>query len=149
MSIVVGVDGSEHSLAALRWAVAEARTRDVDLVVVHAWQYPYGAAIGSMPGEAAAVRHELMDELGDDARAVVEQALEAVAAETAGLTVSTEVVEGSAGSVLVEAADGAELLVVGSRGRGGFTGLLLGSTGRYCAHSAPCPVVIVRPSPGA
>ena len=72
--------------------------------------------------------------------------LDEVAAETAGLDIERTVVEGSAATALLEAAQGADLLVVGSRGRGGFAGLLLGSVSQQCAHHASCPVVIVRAS---
>ena len=137
--IVVGVDGSPEAKEALRWAVEEARLRGAALRVVHAWEFPLGA-VG--PGVPALYNGEFLQTLRLDAEQLVDRLL----AETdPGATIiETAVVEGPAAQTLIAAAEGAELLVVGSRGRGGFTGLLLGSVSQQCAHHAPCPVVIVR-----
>jgi nucleotide-binding universal stress UspA family protein len=135
--IVVGVDGSEESKAALRWAVGEARLRGASVRAVYAWSLPYVAAA---PG--------LVVPQGDvaDFRRDGEEMLDALVAEVgnAGVDVERVAVEGGPAHVLVEAAEGADLLVVGSRGHGGFAGLLLGSVSQQVAHHAPCPVVIVR-----
>jgi nucleotide-binding universal stress UspA family protein len=144
-TIVVGVDGSESSKEALRWALAEARMRGSRVLAVHAWSLPAVAAYAYMPSEAFDL--ELL-------RTSAEERLEAIVAETrdagAGVEVEQLAVNGLPSKILVEAAEDAEMLVVGSRGHGGFTGLLLGSVSQQCAHHAQCPVVIVRgPRDGA
>ncbi len=135
-TIVVGVDGSESSQQALRFAIAEARLRQASVKTVLAWALPFsgGATTGMLPAQLA------------DFQAEAEHSLDAAVVEAGGaedVALEQVVVEGSAGRALIEAAEGAELLVVGSRGRGGFKGLLLGSVSQQCAHHAPCPVVIV------
>ena len=136
--IVVGVDGSDGASAALRWAVAEAELRHAALDAVTAWHIPYAAgspAIGLVidPEEERAYAHEQL-----------EQVIGAIGAHPR-VGINRVVVEGGAARALIEAAAGADLLVVGSRGRGGFKGLLLGSVSQQCIHHAPCPVVVVRP----
>ena len=136
--IVVGVDGSEPAARALRWALAEARLRGSSVRVVHAWEYPYvGGGLAGIPipggmteGIAEGAAHTLD-------RAVADQS-------TDGVDVERTLVRGPAVQALLDAAEGADLLVVGSRGHGGFAGLLLGSVSQQCAHHASCPVVIVR-----
>ncbi len=138
--IVVGVDGSAEAKEALRWALEEAQLRGASLRVVHAWQLPV-AAYGA--GLAAAYHGELLEALRRDAEKLVDQLL-AEAGPPKGVEVEKAAVEGPAAQTLVEAAKDADLLVVGSRGHGGFAGLLLGSVSQQCAHHASCPVVIVR-----
>lgn len=138
--IVVGVDSSEASREALRWAVDEARLREARLRVVHAWWvYPMGAA------DDPPDRAELL--LGSDPEvAVMEFVTETFGGEP---DVDVEIVPAQgrqASAALIEAAKDADLLVVGSRGAGGFTGLLLGSVSEQVTHHAPCPVVIVKRS---
>jgi nucleotide-binding universal stress UspA family protein len=133
--IVVGIDGSEGSAAALRFAVEEARVRGSELRVVCAWHVPpaaYDTGLVQAPLDAT----EFERIAGSAARRTLEEA---------GLDVATTILlrEGQAAEVLVEEAEGAELLVVGSRGLGGFRGLLLGSVSQQCAQHATCPVVIV------
>jgi len=139
--IVVGVDGSDESKAALRWALEEARLRNATVRAVYAWRDPYVLA----PGFGLPEDFEF-----DALRERAVETLDAVVAEVAGKTshvpVEGVVAEGPAGSVLVQAAEGAELLVVGSRGHGGFVGLLLGSVSQQCVTHAPCPVLVVRGS---
>ncbi|HLI53683.1 MAG TPA: universal stress protein [Acidimicrobiales bacterium] len=136
--VVVGVDGSESSSAALRWAADEARLRGATLKVVEAWHIPsvgYGAYVAIPEG---------FEDWAKEAAASLEEQLAEVLGDEPGVTVVREVVEGPAAKVILDAAEGAELLVVGSRGRGGFSGLLLGSVSAHVAHHAPCPVTIVR-----
>jgi nucleotide-binding universal stress UspA family protein len=135
--VVVGVDGSESSVKALHWALDEARRRGAALTAVHVWTPPF---IGPDLVPSAAYDTDENDRRG---REVLESAL--AAADTSGLAAPVEpvVVSGGASTALVDAADGADLLVVGSRGHGGFAGLLLGSVSHHAVHHAACPVVVV------
>jgi nucleotide-binding universal stress UspA family protein len=135
--IVVGVDGSENSRQALRWAIEEARLRHARVRVVHAWWlYPMLAADTEAP------------HLTNDASGAVQRFVTETLAEEHDVEVEVVAVQGQqASAALVDAAKDADLLVVGSRGAGGFTGLLLGSVSQQCAHHAPCPVVVVRGAP--
>lgn len=145
MSIVVGVDGSEGSKVALRWALVEARLRQTSVEAVSAWSFPSAR----MYAWAPPFDQETLDSFRAMAEQVLAETVSEVAGESAGVEIKRTAIEGSAGSVLVERAKGAELLVVGSRGLGGFKELLLGSIGHQCAHHAPCPVVIVPQPHGA
>jgi len=139
--IVVGVDGSESALRALEWATEEARLRASRLLIVTAWHVPIGAygASGFAPPVAPSLRESVQQEGERVAGRAVRQAQEA------GLEQVVQLVrEGQAAHVLIQAARDAELLVVGSRGHGGFASLLLGSVSQQCAHHARCPIVIVR-----
>lgn len=136
--IVVGVDGSAPAEAALRWALAEARLRGAVCEVVHAWTYPVVADIAGMAAAGVA-----WPDLEAEARRLLDEVIEQVRPESEGVTIEARVVEGTAAGVLIDAARDADLLVVGSRGRGGFVGLLLGSVSQQVAHHAPCPIVIV------
>ncbi len=137
--IVVGLDGSEHSLAALRWAAAEARLRSTGLRVVSAYATP-----------VMTTGYEVAAPDPDDLRAASRGLLDAAVGSAAdeglldGLDVAVEVLDGHPGERLIECSATAELLVVGSRGHGGFVGLLLGSVTTYCVNHAHCPVVVVR-----
>ena len=139
--IVVGVDGSAHARQALRFALAEAALRGARVVVVGSWAIPPLAAtgVGMIPAFDL-----LRTELADSASEVLSRELAEVADAAAGVEVEQHVAQGDAAGVLVEAAAGADLLVVGSRGRGGVTGTLLGSVSRACLHHAPCPVAVVH-----
>lgn len=141
--IVIGVDGSDGSVAALRWAVVEANLRGAAVEVLHSWHYPY---VGDHPLFVAyGVTHEALVEA---AQAVLDRTLAAIGTLPPGVRVEPILIQGGAATALLDAAQGADLLVVGSRGHGGFAGLLLGSVSQQCAHHAHCPVVIV-PSPTA
>jgi nucleotide-binding universal stress UspA family protein len=137
--IVVGIDGSEHSKAALRWAVEEARLRHARVRAVHAWWiYPM---LGPDDQHAADRTERGGEEAAERVRAFVAETL----GDTDVEVISVAVQGAQASAALVEAAKDADLLVVGSRGAGGFSGLLLGSVSQQCTHHARCPVVIVRP----
>lgn len=130
-TIVVGVEGSADSMLALRWAAQEARLRGAALRIVHAYQTQGGPAV--------------LEQLDRHAREVLDAAVEEALAVAPGLSVVAEPARGEAASAaLVARAADADLLVVGARGLGGFTGLLVGSVGNQCAHHAPCPVAIIR-----
>jgi nucleotide-binding universal stress UspA family protein len=149
-TIVVGVDGSPAALAALRFALAEARLRGARLVALYAWVLPLAEAPGPFllgwPDEVGPTVDQLGPALGRAAEERLAAALREVADEAEGVEVERRAVEGPAATMLLEAAAGADLLVVGSRGHGGFRGLLLGSVSQQCAQHARCPVVIV-PAP--
>lgn len=137
--IVVGVDGSESSKDALRWAATQAKQSNGRLHAITAWQLPsgYGWAPDLSGTDFAAEAQKGLDEtvtqvLGDDY----------------GVPVIARVEEGHAATVLINASHGADLLVVGRRGHGTFTGMLLGSVSQHCAQHAACPVVIVRHTQG-
>lgn len=133
--VVAGIDGSARSLDALRWAAAEARARDADLEIVHAWRLPPMAA---PPVYAVLPDVSAMEDAG---RAVLDAALADPA--LAGLRVDTHPTNDSAARALLERARDARLLVVGTRGLGRVTGTLLGSVSRQLLHHAPCPVVVI------
>jgi nucleotide-binding universal stress UspA family protein len=140
--IVVGVDFSEGSRAALRFGLAEAKLRQATLRAAHAWKIGY-TGVSGFEGFYPITGFE-----PDDVHKAAESALEAILAEVVSdehskVEVVSVEVEGAPGAVLVAESQDAELLVVGSRGHGGFAGLLLGSVSQQCAHHAACPVVII------
>jgi nucleotide-binding universal stress UspA family protein len=137
--IVVGTDGSPHAERALEFAAEEARRRDAIVHVVTAWHVP--AAV-YRPGFAPMVNPSLEESAQEAAEDVAARAAKNLRAR--GLEAETSVCHAQAADALVQQAEGADLLVVGSRGHGGFSGLLLGSVGQQCAQHAPCPTVIVR-----
>ncbi|HXY45763.1 MAG TPA: universal stress protein [Acidimicrobiales bacterium] len=136
--IVVGIDGSEPSKAALAWAVRQARLTGAPLEVLITWEMPttYGWAAPLPDGV----------DFEGDARGVINEEIEKVmgpdAASQVDLTVS--VIEGHPAAVLLHESKTAALVVVGSRGHGAFAGMLLGSVGQHLAAHASCPVVIIR-----
>ena len=133
--IVVGVDGSEPSKAALRWAARLAPAIGATIEAVIAWEFPtnFGWAV-----EAGDWRPDR------DAETILNETLDGAfgSARPDGLVGTVR--EGRTASVLLEAARGAEMLIIGSRGHGGFTGLLLGSVSAECAEHASCPVLVVH-----
>jgi nucleotide-binding universal stress UspA family protein len=141
--VVVGVDQSEGAKAALAFAHEEARLRNATLRAVHAWQFGYIGYTG-FEGAVPALGGDIA-ELRAAAVAALDATVRAVLPDPGGVEIEQRVVEGTAGAVLVDESSRADLLVVGSRGHGGFAQLLLGSVGQQCAHHAACPVVIVRP----
>ncbi len=137
--IVVGIDGSEGARQALDWALDEGRAHQCAVEVVHAWQPPY--VIG-YPYVGTAYDPTTYEEL---ARDTLNQAVHE--ADTNGLSVPVSRIlsMGPAAEVVLNAAKGADLLVVGSRGMGGFRELVLGSVSHHVIHHASCPVVVVPP----
>jgi nucleotide-binding universal stress UspA family protein len=145
-TIVVGVDGSRGSQQALSWAADEARLRGTRLCAVHAWRLPLteGAPEPNVLGHPIFPEQpleELSTSLTAAGARILEEALAGI--DVSGLEIERDVVEAAPARALLAAAQAADLLVVGSRGRGGFRGLLLGSVGQQCAHHSPCPIVIV------
>jgi nucleotide-binding universal stress UspA family protein len=137
--IVVGIDGSAASIEALRWAGRAAHADGAKIEAVTSWEYPisYGMSGAFGDWDPAA-----------DAQQVVDDAIAAAFPGQQPDGIHTTIREGHPAEVLITASRDAEMLVVGSRGRGGFIGLLLGSVSAYCAEHAPCPVVVIRPNPG-
>ncbi|QGG94719.1 universal stress protein [Actinomarinicola tropica] len=134
--IVVGVDGSESSVRALEWAVDRASRDGAVVEAVHAWHVPYVASsMGGMPFD--------VQMLADGARATLDEVVGRVDASGLPEPVVATLREGAAAPALVEASHDADLVVVGSRGHGGFVGLLLGSVSQQVASHARCPVVII------
>ncbi len=144
--VVVGVDGSPCGDQALVWALRQAVLLAADLDAVASWQTP--ALVSGAMGFGAYVDVSGFDLAGPTLE-VLEKAVAAAVGEVPGaedVTVHSFVGEGYAARVLLEAADGADLLVVGSRGHGELSGMLLGSVGLHCVTHSPCPVVVVRGS---
>jgi nucleotide-binding universal stress UspA family protein len=135
--IVVGVDGSEHSIAALRWAIAEARLRNDVVDAFSAWSYP----IVAVPG--AIVPLEPLADQGVDAMQHLERAIDATGVDSTGVTITPVVAEGDAARLLIEASKDADLLVVGARGHGAIAGFLLGSVTQHVTRHAHCPVAVI------
>jgi nucleotide-binding universal stress UspA family protein len=140
--IVVGIDNSAGAKEALHFALHEAKLRQATLRVVHTWQYGY-IGVSGIEGFSPVVGADLGD-LRRTAEVALDATLHEVAPDPNGVVVERRVVEGAPATVLVDESRQADLLIVGSRGHGGFAGLLLGSVSQQCAHHAACPVVIVR-----
>jgi nucleotide-binding universal stress UspA family protein len=138
--VVVGVDGSDGSRLALEAAVEQAREHDAVLTVLTTWTQPVSAGA---PGYASFQWIEDAD-LSRAAKQQQADVLTAVLGPEPSLEVEQRVVEGHPAQQLVVAAEGADLLVVGSRGHGGFVGMLLGSVSQHVSAHAPCPVLVVR-----
>ena len=140
--IVVGVDDSEQAAAALRWALAEAQLRNASVEVVHTWAPPMSA----LPFGATLVVPADEEAIDAAAREHVGKLVETTAAELGGTTpdVQVTILPGTPAQALVEVAEGADLLVVGSHGRTGFSRVVLGSVAMAAAQHASCPVVVLR-----
>jgi len=133
---VVGVDGSEPSIDALRFAVRTAKAFRTSLEAVAVWTYPAGAEVALLVNWSPE----------NDAHDILDAAVETVFSTDIPPWFSSTTKPGSTARALIEESAGAEMLVVGSRGHGGFVGLLLGSVSAVCAEHARCPVLIVHPT---
>jgi nucleotide-binding universal stress UspA family protein len=133
--IVVGVDGSPSSQAALRWAdrVGSAMGLAIDAIIC--WAYPTNYGIGAAFTE---YRPDV------EAKVMLDETVRTVFGDSPPAGLRTSVREGYPAKELIDASQGAEMLVVGSRGHGGFVGLLIGSVSAYCAEHAACPVVVLH-----
>lgn len=134
-TIVVGVDGSPSSVEALRWAARQAELSGAELHAITAWRLP--TTYGWVPPIADF-------DWASNAGSVLDRSIKEALDDTGTGVVHRHVVEGHAPRVLLQAADDAELVVVGSRGHGEFAGMLLGSVAQHVLAHAPCPVVVVR-----
>ncbi|MFE9309028.1 universal stress protein [Streptomyces sp. NPDC006706] len=133
--IVVGVDGSGPSEDALRWAARQAALTGAVVEAVTVWEYPmwYGTSALAAGFDFA-----------DNAAKILAQALDETFGSDRPVEIRTRVEQGNPAGVLLAASRGAELLVVGNRGHGGFTEALLGSVGQHLVQHAECPVVVIR-----
>jgi nucleotide-binding universal stress UspA family protein len=136
--IVVGVDGSEASQAALAWAVSEARLRQATVHAVHAWHAPFEATASTL------TVLPMSEDMNSWAEEVIDQTLAKMGGEAGDVPIVRQAEYGSAAPVLLDAAKGAAMLVVGSRGRRRMTGMLLGSVGQALVARASCPVVVIH-----
>lgn len=135
--VLLAVDGSPDSDAAVDFAFAEARTRGAALVAVHAWTPRSG------PGDLTFAFHDA-EKVREEAEHVLDGALARAAVRHPGIGAEPRLLRGKPREVLLEESAGAQLLVMGARGRGGFAGLLLGSVSQALLHHAHCPVAVVR-----
>jgi nucleotide-binding universal stress UspA family protein len=140
--IVAGIDGSKSSLSALRWAIGQAGLAGAAVDAVIAWHYPdlvasggYGMTVGGI---------EPAYDFREGAEEIVADAIRNALDPASDVPVRARVAQGHAAEVLLAASAGADLLVVGSRGHGGFAEALLGSVSQHCVQHAVCPVVVVR-----
>jgi nucleotide-binding universal stress UspA family protein len=134
-TIVVGTDGSANAHAALRWARDYARRNGAALRVVHVWDYPYAAS------ETGAMAAPTINEFEAAARSLLDQEVDAL--DAGDLVVERSLRQGHAARVLLDETKSADMLVVGGRGHGGFTGLLLGSVATHCTRHARVPTIVV------
>ncbi|MEV6231860.1 universal stress protein [Saccharopolyspora shandongensis] len=140
--VVVGVDSSASSLRALIVAAAEARRRSVPLHVVRAWSFRTAPRPADCPPNVVPSMDEFQQSVEADTERIVANKL----GEHPDLPIHIHVVHSPSPQALLSASRGADLLVVGHRGRGGFAGLMLGSVAEQCVRHAACPVLVVRPS---
>ncbi len=137
--VVVGIDDSEGARDALRWAADVAKWRNWTLHIVHTWHVHYPVAPFSP--DLGTIEHAVVEAAEATCKKIEAEVLGA----DHGLDIRRTIVEGSPAHILISASESADLLVVGSRGHGGFASLALGSVGQACVHHAHCPVLIVRP----
>ena len=147
LPIVVGIDGSEDSKDALRWAARQAELTATTLTVVTTWQLPVSfGTVWQMPATYGKSHDLSQVDFSADAKKTLDAALEEVVGAGAHVAVTPQLVNGHAAPVLIEASRHAALLVVGRSGHGGFAGMLIGSVSQHCVSHAACPVVVVRHS---
>jgi nucleotide-binding universal stress UspA family protein len=138
--VVVGVDGSPESVGALRWAAEYARATGATVKAVLSWHYPAPAG----PAPVGVAPQAISDELRAKMRVALDKAFTDVYGTIAPEKVQSEIAYGHPSQTLVEESKGADLLVVGNRGHGSFSGMLVGSVSLHCVTNAACPVVVVR-----
>ncbi|HZN71822.1 MAG TPA: universal stress protein [Micromonosporaceae bacterium] len=138
-TVVVGVDGSKISAEAIAFAFDQAEATGAKVLAVHAWHSPastYDGGLGPLMFDPV--------EIEEASRVLVAESIAGAVADHPDVEVETRLISGQRARALLMAAESADLLVVGSRGRGGFAGLLLGSVSQGVLHHAHCPVAIVR-----
>jgi nucleotide-binding universal stress UspA family protein len=144
-AIVVGIDDSDESRDALRWAVDEARLRKIPVTALHAWEPPaFPASPEIEPVAALQVDLSLITTIEEAAVRLVERVVKEVVGDDSTVEVRPLTAEGPPASILIDALGADDLIVVGSRGLGGFKSLLLGSVSQQVVSHAPCPVLVHR-----
>jgi nucleotide-binding universal stress UspA family protein len=138
--VVVGVDGSPGSIGALRWAAEYGEATGATIRAVRAWHYPAAVTPALSGRTPAPITQNVEQEMLDQLRATVTQ----VYPDGLPPNVQTKTAYGHSAEALIEQSEDADLLVVGSKGRGAFTGMLVGSVSIHCVTSAACPVLVVR-----
>ncbi len=138
--VVVGVDGSPASAMAMAWAARYAAAMGATVRAVMAWHYPTAAGPAPVGVAPAAVTSEVEQSRQE----IMDKAIAATFGEPPAVPVERRVVYGHPAQVLIDESKDADLLVVGSRGHGGFTGMMLGSVSTHCVTHASCPVTVVR-----
>jgi len=138
-TIVVGVDGSPNSRTALTWAAAEAAQHNTDLVVVNVWEHTLLPPSGSVSVSERYVP-DPSQRTAEDLLGIIKEVL----GEDPPVLVKPQVKQGNPAKVLIDDSADADLLVVGTRGHGGFRGLVLGSVSQHVAAYAKCPVAVIR-----
>ena len=133
--VVVGIDGSEESSAALEWAVNDARRRNATVRAVTGWDIPWTIMINPTQTES---------DYGHDAQKMLNRVVEKFRASHPDVEIETLLVQNKPALALTDAAQDADLLVVGGHGYGALPGMHLGSVATYCVHHAPCPVLVHR-----
>lgn len=133
--VVVGIDGSEPSVGALKWAVTYARARKGRVLAVTGWEVPWTIFVSPTYTESDYAR---------EARKALERVVRDATREDTDVPVDTRLIQSRPAHALTMAAEGADLLVVGSHGQGELPGMHLGSVATYCVHHAPCPVLVFR-----
>lgn len=136
--IVVGIDGSPHSRRALRWAVEEAALRGARVEAIMTWHEPYLDGTWALPVSVD------LDGLEKSYRTLLDEIVDGTDARALSEPIERILIRGGAAGCLLDAATGADMVVVGSRGHGGFMGLILGSVSHQVASHATCPVVIIH-----
>lgn len=138
--VLVGVDGSQSAATALKWAAHYARMTGGSIRAVLAWHYPSAAGvppIGLVPAEVEADVERTREEM-------IDEAITGALGPEPPVKIERKAVYGHPAQVLIDESADAELLVVGNRGHGGFTGMMLGSVSAHCVLHAHCPVTVVR-----
>ncbi|MDA8270761.1 MAG: universal stress protein [Actinomycetota bacterium] len=133
--IIVGVDGSPSSNAPLEWAAQEAEIRGSTLELIHAWNYPNLGYEGYVA---------VLEDFEKDASALLNEVVASVRKNYPNLKLVSSPIQGPTAQTIMDRAKEADMVVVGSRGRGGFSALLLGSVGQQLVHHCPAPVVIIH-----
>ena len=139
-TVIVGVDGSPPSTSALAWAARYAQATGASLRAVLAWHYPSAAGLPPVGHTPEPLRSEVEHSRYE----ILDKAIQSACRDLPAIKVDRKVVYGHPAQALIDESRNADLLVVGSKGHGGFTGMMLGSVSTHCVHHASCPVTVVK-----